>query len=231
MLNGIERGQIDGVAFGTLVAAARALGARADANLSWNGEALDRLLDEAHVELVDAVVARLQRSGWDVAVEVSFSIGRERGSVDVLGWHPSTGSIATCEVKSVVPDAQATIVSVDRKGRLAPLIAKERGWTCARAGRFLFVADTRTARRRIEAHAATWNAAFPTPRVAAIAWLENPAGTAPSALVLMAPAHRVGRTEPKGGRQRVRLRRDAGRENGHEAAGAKGRTAVHGAGG
>jgi transcriptional regulator with XRE-family HTH domain len=214
----IELGQIDGVAYGTLVAVARALGARADLNLSWNGEALDRLLDEAHVELVDAVVARLRAAGWEVAVEVSFAFGGERGSIDVFGWHRASGSIATCEVKSAVPDAQATIVTLDRKGRLAPLIARERDWTCARVARFLFVADTRTSRRRVAAHAPTWSAAFPSDRIEAMAWLADPHGPAPSALVFVTPAHGTGGTAAKGGKQRVRLRRQMRREHGEERA-------------
>jgi len=55
----IERGMIHGVAVGVLVRAAAAMGASVDIRLRWNGEQLDRLLDEAHARLVEAVVARL----------------------------------------------------------------------------------------------------------------------------------------------------------------------------
>jgi hypothetical protein len=34
----------------------------------------------------------LRSDGWDVAVEVTFWIRGERGSIDVLGWHPANGS-------------------------------------------------------------------------------------------------------------------------------------------
>jgi transcriptional regulator with XRE-family HTH domain len=215
----IERGEIDPVAYATLVAVGQALGARVDLGLSWNGEGLDRLLDEAHVALVDSVVRMFQAMGWETAVEASFSIRGERGSVDVLAWHRESAAIAVSEVKSVVPDAQATIAPIDRKGRLAPLIARDRGWTCRVVARFLFVGDSRTSRRRIEAHEPTWRAAFPTDRATALAWLESPIGPAPAALLFVRPARgaadvrstdrRTGATgrSASGGRERIRLPR------------------------
>jgi transcriptional regulator with XRE-family HTH domain len=213
----IERGQIDRIAYGTLVAVGRVLSARVDLDVSWNGEGLDRLLDEAHVALVDSVVAKFQAVGWETAVEASFSIGGERGSVDVLAWHRGSGAIAVSEVKSVVPDAQATIAPIDRKGRLAPLIARDRGWTCRIVARFLFIGDSRTSRRRIEAHEPTWRAAFPTDRATALAWLESPTAPAPAALVFIRPASRragagrgIGRRVTGGGR--IDGRATAGRE-------------------
>jgi transcriptional regulator with XRE-family HTH domain len=203
----VEHGQIDAVAFGTLVAIARELRARADLTLSWNGEALDRLLDEAHISVVDLVVARLRALGWEVAVEVSFSIGGERGSIDVLGWHAASRSIAVIEVKSIVPDAQATIATLDRKARLAPIVARERGWSCLRVGRLLVVADTRTSRRRVAAHEQTWRAAFPASRRSAFEWLVVPAGPAPSALLFMTSPHPKGAKPQTGARYRVRVPR------------------------
>ncbi|HEU4672271.1 MAG TPA: helix-turn-helix domain-containing protein [Candidatus Limnocylindrales bacterium] len=203
----VEQGRIDSVAFGTLVAIGRELGARAEMALSWNGEALDRLLDEAHVGLVDAVVARLRALGWEVLVEASFAIRGERGSIDVLAWHPATGSIVVVEVKSVVPDVQATISTLDRKTRLAPIVARERGWTCLRVARLLVVGDARTSRRRVASHAETWRAAFPADRRQAVAWLTSPVGPAPAALLFVTPAHGMGRNRGAGGRHRVRVAR------------------------
>ncbi len=84
----VERGERAGVTLDALGSMVTALGATADLRLRWRGEELDRLLDEAHVRLVDEVVRRLRALGWDVAVEVSFSRYGERGSIDVLAWHP-----------------------------------------------------------------------------------------------------------------------------------------------
>ena len=97
MIAAIDRGQIEGVTVGSLVRAARALGADVDLRLRWRGEHLDRLLDEAHSTLVDAMVARLKRFGWVVDVEVSFAIWGERGSIDVLAFHPAFGALLVVE--------------------------------------------------------------------------------------------------------------------------------------
>lgn len=59
----IEHGRIAAIPFGTLHKLARALGADLELIVRWRGEALDRLLDEAHAEIVDAVVSRLQSAG------------------------------------------------------------------------------------------------------------------------------------------------------------------------
>jgi transcriptional regulator with XRE-family HTH domain len=188
----IEHGRLGAVPYASLHSVARALGAELELNLRWRGEGLDRLLDEAHAEVVDQVVSRLRSVGWETVVEASFAIGSERGSIDVLGWHAASRSVAVVEVKSVIPDVQAMISTLDRKVRLAPVVARERGWTCGAVGRFLFVAEARTARRRVSRHAATFDAAFPVRGRDAFAWLQRPTAPAPSALVFIAaPTSRV----------------------------------------
>ena len=87
----VERGRRPGITIDTLDAVAAALGASIDMVLRWEGEGLDRLLDEGHARLVDEVVRRLTALGWVVAVEVSFSRYGERGSIDVMAWHRSAG--------------------------------------------------------------------------------------------------------------------------------------------
>jgi transcriptional regulator with XRE-family HTH domain len=109
LIASIDRGEVDGVTVGALVRAARALGADVDIRLRWRGEQLDRLIDEAHAAVVEATVVLLKRHGWIVEVEVSFAIWGERGSIDVVGFHPSFGALLIIEVKAAVPDSQATI--------------------------------------------------------------------------------------------------------------------------
>jgi len=81
----------------TLERVALALGAWVDLRLLWQGEGLDRLLDEAHARLVEWVVRRLNALGWDVAVEVSFARNGERGSIDVLAFHPGRRALLVIE--------------------------------------------------------------------------------------------------------------------------------------
>jgi transcriptional regulator with XRE-family HTH domain len=176
MISKIERGQIAAVPLRVLRAVAAALGASLELRLRWHGEGLDRLLDEAHARVVDATVVLLREAGWDAAVEVSFSIWGERGSIDVLAWHAATDSLLVIEVKSVVPDSQATLYRLDRKARLAPQLAEERGWECRNVGRLLVVGESRTARRRVTTLAATYDTALPDRNVQVRRWIRKPTG-------------------------------------------------------
>ena len=170
----IERGLGDTVPLRKLETVAHALGARLDLRLSWNGEALDRVLDAAHARLVDVMVGRLRAVGWDVATEVTFMIRGERGSIDVLAWHAATRVLLLIEVKSVVPDIQAMLAALDRKVRLAPGIAHERGWTPAQVGMLLVIGASRTSRRRVESVAETFDATFPHRGSVVRRWIKAP---------------------------------------------------------
>ena len=183
----IERGVGDTVPLRKLEAVAHALGARVDLRLSWNGEGLDRLLDDAHARLVEAMAERLRASGWQIAAEVTFLIRGERGSVDLLAWYGATRILLVIEVKSVVPDMQAMLASLDRKVRLAREIALQRGWSPVAAGKLLVIGDTRTSRRRVEVMAATFEATVPDRAIAVRRWIALPTASAPLRGLLFLP--------------------------------------------
>jgi transcriptional regulator with XRE-family HTH domain len=199
----VELGDIETVSVGSLRDLAAALGASLDMRIRWRGEGLDRLLDEAHSALVDAAVLLLQAAGWEVAVEVSFSISGERGSIDILAFHRGTGILLVIEVKSVVPDSQATIYGLDRKARLAVQIAAERGWVCREVARLLIIGDSTTARRRVGRFASMYASALPARGAEVRRWLRRPSG--PMAGILFLPdATRDGVNRRQPGRERVR---------------------------
>jgi transcriptional regulator with XRE-family HTH domain len=206
VISRIERGLLESVTIGTLVRAAAPLGAVVDVRLRWNGEQLDRLLDEAHARLVDKVVVMLRAAGLDVAVEVSFSVWGERGSIDVLAFHRGSGTVLTVEVKSAVPDSQATIHGLDRKARLAPQLATERGWECRAVARMLVIGSSPTSRRRVAQLAATYDAVFPMRGRVLRRWLRKPEGVV-SGLLFVSYAPRRSGSSLFPGRQRVRPRR------------------------
>jgi transcriptional regulator with XRE-family HTH domain len=182
----IERAQLADVRFGVIEKVTRVLGARLDLLARWQGEALDRLLDDDHAKIEGATAELFRAYGWPVAVEVTFAIGREQGSIDVFAFHPPTRMIAVDECKSVVPDGGNTILTLDRKARLAPIIARERGWTTADGvARFLILPEGRTNRRRIEQHSALFQTAFPTVGRDALAWIRNPTRPPISGLVYL----------------------------------------------
>ena len=170
----IEQGHAARVTVETLDKVAGVLGGRVTCRLTWNGEGLDRLLDAEHAAIVEAVVRTLRSADWLVATEVSFNHFGERGSIDVLAFRPEARVVLVIEVKSVVPDIQGTLVTLDRKERLAKEIARERGWDAMAVARLLVIRDNRTARRRIEAHAATFGNAFPDRAIDVRRWLASP---------------------------------------------------------
>jgi hypothetical protein len=172
-----------------LVRVAAALGARIDLRLLWQGEGLDRLLDAGHADLVERTLELLAASDWLVATEVSFNVRGERGSIDILAFHPATGSLLVIEIKSVVPDMQAMLSGIDRKGRLAREIARERGWQVANVTRILVLPDVRTTRRRVERYGATFRSALPARTVEVRRWLRHPEGTMNGVLFLSDAQH------------------------------------------
>jgi Holliday junction resolvase-like predicted endonuclease len=194
----VELGNADDLTIRTVDAIVRALSARLELRVSWNGEGLDRLLDADHAALVEIVANLLRSCGWDVAVEVSFNLRGERGSIDVLAYHPATRTILVVEVKSVVPDVQATLVIFDRKARLATEIARQRGWVGRGVGRILVVADRRTARRRVAAHETVFRSSFPHRSMAVKRWIRQPDPTRPFSGLWFLPDARQ-----EGARQRI----------------------------
>jgi transcriptional regulator with XRE-family HTH domain len=202
----IERGRIGGVSMATMRRVCEGLGASLDVRVRWNGESLDRLLDEAHAGLVETLVRELRAAGWSTAVEVSFAVRGERGSIDVLAFHESTATLLVAEVKSVVPDAQATLAGIDRKARLARAIGPDRGWHGRHVARLLVIGDSTTSRRRIERLGATFRAAFPIGSRAVRAWIQAPSESI-AGLLFLPYARDVHGSLSVTGRQRVRRAR------------------------
>jgi transcriptional regulator with XRE-family HTH domain len=172
----VERGDAWRLTVRTLNRIAEALGARSSLRLLWRGEDLDRLLDAAHAGLVDRVISILATHGWEVVPEATFNHFGERGSIDVLAWHPVHGALLIVEVKSVVPDVQALLAGVDRKQRIARGLARDRSWRVTSVSRLIVLPDDRTARRRVASHAATFDRAYPARTQAVRRWVAEPEG-------------------------------------------------------
>lgn len=172
-----EQGEGDHQTIATLTRVAEALAARVRLTILAHGEDLDRLLDARHAALVDQIAALLRGLGWVVVPEATFSVYGERGSIDLLAFHPASGCLLVIEVKSTVPDVQATLSGIDRKARLAPRLARERGWNVSSVSRWLVLPNDRTARRRLHEHEATFRAALPGRTVEMRRWAAQPRGS------------------------------------------------------
>ncbi len=208
LIAAIDRGQIGGVTIQSLIRATAPLGADVDVRLRWRGEQLDRLLDQDHALVVEAVVSRLRRAGWAIEVEASFNIWGERGSIDVLAFHPEFGALLVIECKSVVPDSQSMLHALDRKTRLAAELGKARGWKVLHTSRLLVVASAATARRRVTALEATYGVAFPARAAAARTYLRRPIAPINGLLFVSIDSHDGARPR-SAGRQRVRKRKQS----------------------
>ena len=175
---GVEAGRGDRIRVELLAAVVVALGGRISVRVLYQGEGMDRLRDQRHAALVETIVRLLRAAGWEVATEVSFNVYGERGSIDVLAFHPATRALLVVEVKSVVPDVGGMFMTLDRKVRLASGIArKQLGWEASTVSRLLVLPEQRTARRRVVQHAATFESVVPARNVAVRRWLRRPEGS------------------------------------------------------
>jgi transcriptional regulator with XRE-family HTH domain len=177
VISDIENGRIGRLQIDTLIGIVEALSGRLDFNVRWYGSDLDRLLNARHSALHEAVAKYfLQQRQWVIAPEVSFAIRGERGVIDILAWHAKTRTLLVIELKTDIVDINELIGTLDRKRRLAPLIARDRGWIPLHVGLWLIVGDSSTNRRRVARHSSTLRAALPEDGRRVGAWLRDPSG-------------------------------------------------------
>lgn len=204
----VERGKATTADVGKLQAVCVALGADLEVRVRWQGEALDRLLDEGHAAIVERIVAMLARFGWQTWLEVTFNVFGERGAIDVFAWHAASRTLLIIEVKSVVADAQGTLSPLDRKVRLGPRIARERGLDPVVVARLLVVGDSMANRRRIDRFAGLFGAALPDRGWDVRRWLKRPAGRL-TGLLFLSDSTKGDIRRTSTGRRRVNLGRKA----------------------
>jgi hypothetical protein len=153
------------------------LGATVRVSAWWEGAALDRLIDERHATVVDALVGRLLTDEWQVATEVSFSEFGERGSIDVLAARNDCEAVFVGEAKSDWGSLEETLRRIAVKARLASTIAERRfGFAPRVLGVALVFPEDRTARRVAQRFAATLDAAYPARNPEVKRWIREPSG-------------------------------------------------------
>jgi hypothetical protein len=82
--------------------------------------------------------------------------------------------VLAVEVKTALVDLQDMAATVDRKLRLAPVLARERGWRPAGVGAWVVVTDERSNRRRLGQHHNLLRASFPDDGRTMRRWLRHP---------------------------------------------------------
>jgi hypothetical protein len=154
---------------------AAALEIQLDVQARWRGGEGSRLIAARHSAMAEEVARLLSRLGWELRPEVSFSVWGERGVIDSLAWHAAYRALLVIELKTELVDVGEMLGTLDRKRRLAPLVAKDLGWSPATISSCVFVRDDRTNRRHVAQHAAVLRAALPGDGRALRGWLGRPA--------------------------------------------------------
>jgi transcriptional regulator with XRE-family HTH domain len=214
----VEAGRLGSVSLRSLRAIAGVLEVRLSIEPLWRGGQLPRLLDADHAKLVNAVASLMHRRGWATLVEYTFNHFGDRGSVDLVGWHPRHCALVLVEVKGRIVDVQDLLAGVARKRRIVPeLLAKERGWRPVCVGQLLVVGEADAQRRLVARHASIFSATFPQRGREARGWLAHPTGPL-SALWFLSNTNRVTGTRQGTSPERIRAPkpRSAGAPPGRE---------------
>lgn len=189
----IERGHFATLPATVVRSVAGVLEIRLDLVPLWRGGDLERVLNARHSALHEALADRLSREeGWVSAAEVSYSIWGERGVIDRLGFHAGRRMLAVFEIKADLGDPAGLVAQVDRYRRLAPEIARGRGWDADEVSCWAVVADTNVNRRLLAAHRELLRGAFPVDGRELGDWLRDPVRGVDGLTFLPYPQARTG---------------------------------------
>lgn len=211
-ISNVELGRIRGLSVGAVEAILGALGLSLDLSVRGLGGTIDRVLDERHARLVALATSWLRRRAWSTAAEVSYSVWGERGSIDLIAWHPATHELVVIEVKSELTSLEATLRKHDEKVRLAPSVVESRfGWRPTNVSRLLVLPEDRTQRRRVVDHRVVLDAAYPARNRAVHIWVRAQRGAdllppALSGIVFLSDSALSGGRAGRTPRERVRVR-------------------------
>jgi hypothetical protein len=84
--------------------------------LCWQGAGLDRVLQQAHALLLEAVAGFLGTlDGWVWLPEVTFSLFGERAVIDILAWHATTRSLLISVLMTALADPRELVPTMNRR--------------------------------------------------------------------------------------------------------------------
>ena len=173
----IERGHIGTVSVDVLMRVAAILEMRIDLVPRWRGGELDRLLSARHSAMHEQVARRFAcLAPWLFTAEATFAVYGERGTIDLLGYHPGRRALLVVELKTQLVDLQELLSQADRYRRLGRLVGRERGWPGKSVSVWVLMRDSMTNRRRVAAHSEVLRGAFPHDGHMMRVWLRDPAG-------------------------------------------------------
>jgi len=116
--------------------------------------------DAAHAICSAHVQRRLESAGWEVAREVPIQDGRYIGWIDLLAFHPPTGTLVVIEVKTRIDDLGAIERSIDWHTRAARRAAQRLGWQPRRVGAGVLALATEVENELLR-NRVVWDSGFP----------------------------------------------------------------------
>ena len=195
----IELGRWDAMSVRTLCRVFDAVEADIDVTVRYRGGQLDRLLDERHAATASAVSRLLSSRDWAVTPEVSFNHYGDRGSIDLIAFHPPSRVLLVVEVKSEIASVEETLRRVDIKVRLGRLIASERlGVEPGSVVRLLAVRASSANRDRVARLDVLLGLAFPLRGSELAGWIRAPTplgGERAGGLMFVRDTSRAGRND------------------------------------
>lgn len=117
--------------------------------------------DFVHALCSAQVCRRLIAAGWLVEREVEVGNERVRGWIDLLAYHPASGTLLVIEVKTELADLGAIERSIRWYEREAIRAARRLGWRSATVASALLVLESRANDERIQLSAAAFDVGFP----------------------------------------------------------------------
>ena len=203
----LERGHLETVSPRVLRRVAAALDCRIELRIISRGGDVDRLLTAGHAALREEVMRFIGGlPDWLQQPEVSFAVYSERGIIDILCFHPPTGSLLVIELKTELVSFENLLATMDIRLRHAKSIARDRGWDAQSVSGWIVVAESQANRRRAKRQAATLAAAYPANGVAMRKWLKRPSGVI-RGISFWSNSTRGSTTQPFYTRRRVRKAR------------------------
>lgn len=206
VISDVELGRLNGRTIATLRAILGVFGLSVEMGVRGVGADSDRVLDARHSDLLGTCAKWLEDLGWKTAPEVTFAEWGERGSVDLLAWHPPTRTLLVVEIKTELASVEETLRKHGTKMRLGAVIARPLGWSPSAVGRLLVLPEDRTQRRRVLANEPVMRRAYPERSHAVKAWCREPVGGL-SGLIFLTDSARSGRMVGRARRERVRAQR------------------------
>jgi transcriptional regulator with XRE-family HTH domain len=129
--------------------------------------------DLVHARCSGYVERRLRSAGWQTAREVELVLGRSHGWIDIIAFHPGTGTLLVIEIKTRLDDLGSVERQLAWYGRSAGDAARRLGWRPQCVVSWLLVLASEEVERVVHDNRDLLSRAFPWRARAMMEWLSQ----------------------------------------------------------